>query len=201
MGGPSTKTGALLAAAGLSSRMGEFKPMLPLGRDTIIRRGVKTLLAAGCDPVVAAVGHRAAELEAHLSDLPVSCVYNPDYAACDMFASVCLGLRALEGRCEQLLFTPADVCLYGEETARALINSGQRLCRPCFEGRRGHPVLLSAALIPQILAYEGAGGLAGALDSLGCAAELEVDVPEILLDADTPEQYRLLLERDAGGKA
>lgn len=190
------KTGALLAAAGLSSRMGSFKPMLPLGRETIIRRGVKTLLAAGCDPIVAVVGHRAAELEAHLSDLPVECVYNPDYARCDMFASVKLGLRALDGRCEQLLFTPADVCLYGEETARALISSGQKLCRPCCKGRRGHPVLISAGLIPGILTYEGGGGLSGALDSLGCAAELELDAEGILLDADTPEQYRLLTELD-----
>ena len=190
------KTGALLTAAGLSSRMGEFKPMLPLGRDTIIRRGVKTLLAVGCVPVIVVLGHHAAELKAHLSDLPVDCVYNPDYAVCDMFASVKLGLRALEGRCEQLLFTPADVCLYGEETARALVSSGEKLCRPCYRGRRGHPVLISNALIHQILTYEGAGGLSGAMDSLGCATELEVDVPEILLDADTPEQYRLLLELD-----
>ena len=43
-------TGALIAAAGLSSRMGAFKPMLPLGGDTIIRRGAKTLLAGGCAP-------------------------------------------------------------------------------------------------------------------------------------------------------
>ena len=57
-------------------------------------------------------------------------------------------------------------------------------------------MLISNALIPQILTYEGAGGLSGAMDSLGCATELEVDVPEILLDADTPEQYRLLLELD-----
>ena len=192
------KTGALLTAAGLSSRMGRFKPMLPLGRDTIIRRGVKTLLAAGCAPIVVVTGYRAAELEAHLSDLPVNCVYNPDYAVCDMLASVKLGLRALEGRCGQLLFTPADVCLYGEETARALIGSGERLCRPCCGGRRGHPVLISASLIPQILAYDGAGGLSGALAGLGCAAELEVDAPGILLDADTPEQYRLLLKLDGG---
>lgn len=190
------KTGALLTAAGLSSRMGEFKPMLPLGRDTILRRGVKTLLNAGCGPVAVVVGHRAAELRDHLADLDVDCVYNPDYAQSDMFASVKLGLRRLAGRCEQLLFTPADVCLFGEKTARALMESGKKLCRPCYGGQPGHPVLISASLIPAILAYEGGQGLAGALEALGCGCGLEVDVPEILMDADTPEQYRALLERD-----
>lgn len=194
------KTGALLTAAGLSSRMGRFKPMLPLGRDTILRRGVKTLLSAGCDPVVVVVGHRAAELEAHLSDLPVDCIYNPEYASSDMFASVKLGLRRLDGRCERLLFTPADVCLYGEETVRALMRSGERLCCPCHGGRRGHPVLIDCALIPRILAYGGESGLAGALESLGRVCELEVEEPEILLDADTPEQYQALLERERAGR-
>ncbi len=190
------KTGALLTAAGLSSRMGSFKPLLPLGRDTILRRGVKTLLGAGCSPVVVVVGHRGAELEAHLSDLDVDCVRNPDYASSDMFASVKLGLRALAGRCGRLLFTPADVCLYGGETVRALMDSDELICRPCVNGRRGHPVLIDCSLIPRILAWEGENGLAGALDSLGCGAELELDAPELLLDADTPEQYEKMLEFD-----
>lgn len=194
------KTGALLTAAGLSSRMGSFKPLLPLGQETILRRGVKTLLSAGCSPVAVVVGHRASELERHLSDLDVDCVYNPDYASSDMFASVKLGLRRLAGRCDRLLFTPADVCLYGEGTARALMASSELLCRPSCNGRRGHPVLIDCSLIPQILAYEGGNGLAGALDSLGCAAELELDAPEILLDADTPEQYETLLKLDRSGK-
>lgn len=194
------KTGALLTAAGLSSRMGRFKPLLPLGQDTILRRGVKTLLGAGCSPVVVVTGHRAAELEEHLSELDVDCVYNPDYASSDMLASVKLGLRALAGRCDRLLFTPADVCLYSVETVRALMASGELLCRPCCDGRRGHPVLIDCSLIPQILAWEGENGLAGALDSLGCGTELELDTPEILLDADTPEQYEKLLELDGRGK-
>lgn len=61
-------------------------------------------------------------------------------------------------------------------------------------------MLIDCSLIPRILAYEGENGLAGALDSLGCAAELELDAPEILLDADTPEQYERLLRLERGAK-
>lgn len=41
------KTGGLIVAAGLSSRMGAFKPMLPLKGETILRWGVLIKLEAG----------------------------------------------------------------------------------------------------------------------------------------------------------
>ena len=186
-------TGALIAAAGLSSRMGAFKPMLPLGGDTIIRRGVKTLLAGGCAPVAVVTGREAERLRAHLSDLPVTCLYNPDYASCQMLDSVKLGLRWLEGRCGRLLFTPGDVCLYGTETVEALLASRAPVCFPVYAGRRGHPILISASLIPSILSYGGEGGLAGALAGVPGTEELPADAPGVLLDADTPEDYRRML--------
>ena len=49
------KTGAVIAAAGLSSRMGAFKPLLPLGDTTIIGQGIRTqregVKASGGSPV------------------------------------------------------------------------------------------------------------------------------------------------------
>lgn len=186
------KTGALVAAAGLSSRMGAFKPMLPLSRDTILRHGVKTLLQAGCGPVAVVVGRHGALLKENLSDLPVTCVYNPAYASCEMLDSVKLGLAWLEGRCDRLLFTPGDVCMYDIQTILALERSRARLCHPTFKGRRGHPVLISCGLIPEILAYDGDRGLAGALAGVEDQEEIAVDNPGILMDVDTYDEYRFL---------
>lgn len=193
------KTGALVAVAGLSSRMGAFKPMLPLGENTILRRGIMTLLRSGCDPVAVVTGHRSAMLQEHLSDLPVTSLYNPDYAVCQMLDSVKIGLGWLADRCDRLLFSPGDVCLYGLETVRALLCSEKRLCYPIYEGKRGHPVLLSCSLIPDILAYDGGRGLAGALSAFSDdAEELPVEEPGILLDVDTYGDYRKLLAYDKG---
>ena len=97
------RTAGLVAAAGLSTRMGAFKPMLALGEETLLRHGLRTLLQAGAHPVIVVTGRQAKLLEHSLSDLPVQCLYNPRYAQCQMFDSVKLGLAALEGREEAAL--------------------------------------------------------------------------------------------------
>ena len=81
------KTGALVAAAGLSSRMNCFKPLLPLGDSTLLRYGLRTLLTAGAFPVAVVTGREEAVIRASLDDLPVTCLYNPEYAACQMLRS------------------------------------------------------------------------------------------------------------------
>ena len=135
------KIGGLIVAAGLSSRMGAFKPMLPLKGETILRRGVLTMLEAGCDPVAVVTGHRAEELHESLSDLPVTCLYNPEYARSQMLDSVKLGLQWLVDQCDQVLFSPGDVCLYREETVRVLVNRKSLFAQPVYQGQPGHPVL------------------------------------------------------------
>ena len=53
------KTGAVLAAAGLSSRMGDFKPLLPFGDTTIAFHVTSMLRRLGADPVIVVTGYRA----------------------------------------------------------------------------------------------------------------------------------------------
>jgi len=69
--------------------------------------------------------------------------------------------------------------------------TGKAVCRPQYQGRRGHPPLISAALIPAILAFEDPGGLRALLAAYHerCAA-VDCDDPGIMIDLDTPEDYR-----------
>jgi CTP:molybdopterin cytidylyltransferase MocA len=61
------ETGAVIVAAGLSSRMGAYKPLMEIGGVSVARRVTGAFLEAGVSPIVVVTGHRAAELEAHLS--------------------------------------------------------------------------------------------------------------------------------------
>ena len=50
------QTAALIVAAGMSSRMGDFKPMLNIGSISIAQRVVATFQQAGVDKIVMVTG-------------------------------------------------------------------------------------------------------------------------------------------------
>ena len=52
---------ALILAAGLSRRMGEFKPLLPLGGTTVIENTVEAALSGGAESTVVVTGYRGDE--------------------------------------------------------------------------------------------------------------------------------------------
>ena len=62
---------ALIVAAGMSSRMGDFKPMLNIGSISIAQRVVATFQQAGVEKIVMITGYNAIQLEKHLSGLGI----------------------------------------------------------------------------------------------------------------------------------
>lgn len=69
---------AVVLAAGYSSRMGEFKPLLPLGEVTVLERVVTLFHDAGISDVRVVTGHREADLKPRLERLGARAVANPD---------------------------------------------------------------------------------------------------------------------------
>ena len=187
-------TGAVVVAAGMSSRMGDFKPMLSIGSISVAQRVVATLKQAGAARVVVVTGYNAEELERHLASSGVVFLRNENYRTTHMFDSALIGLRYLRDKCRQVLFTPVDIPLFTAATVDALLTSGAELACPVCGGTRGHPILMSANVIDRVLEDAGESGLDGALSRCGVPMTLvEVDDPGILHDADTPEDYRELL--------
>jgi len=60
------KTALLLAAAGLSSRMGAFKPLIDLGGKPLIDHALDTFRTVEIGETVLVTGHRQGEMKAHL---------------------------------------------------------------------------------------------------------------------------------------
>lgn len=169
------RLGAVILAAGLSSRMGEFKPLLPIGGVSMIRRVVDLMRGAGAETVVV-TGYRHEALEAHL------------------VGSLRLGLGALSAGCGRFLLSPADVPLVRPRTVRALLALDAPFVRPLYRGEPGHPVVFRAGLLPLIRSYSGSGGLGGLVETCGVPVrELEVDDLGVCMDGDTREQYNALL--------
>lgn len=189
------QTAALIVAAGMSSRMGDFKPMLSIGSITIAQRVIANFHQAGIGKIVMVTGYQAVTLERHLSGSGVIFLRNDHYETTQMFDSVKIGLEYLMGKCDRVLFTPVDVPLFTAETVRRLLASEAALVCPVCDGQQGHPLLISAALFSKILSDCGEQGLKGAVSRCGAAlTAVAVDDPGTLRDADTPEDYSALVE-------
>ncbi|SFG30205.1 CTP:molybdopterin cytidylyltransferase MocA [Desulfotomaculum arcticum] len=192
---------ALVPAAGYSSRMNVFKPLLPLGETTVIARTVNTFFTAGLRRVLVVVGHRAGDLRPALTELKVQEVFNAGYAQ-GMFSSIQAGVNSLPPQVEAFLLLPADYPLVRPQTIKLLIDARQKsragIIYPCFEGERGHPPVISSGYKDEILNYSAGGGLRQILARHEDDA-LNVEVPDrgVVLDMDTPEDYRNLLQRAA----
>ncbi len=198
---PAGRLAALILAAGRSSRAPGFKPLLPLGEATVVENTVGSLRRAGINDVTIVAGHRADELLPAVTRLSARCVVNKDYDA-GMFSSVVAGVKALPADVDAFFLLPADMPLVSSRTIRLLARAGGRsgadVVYPVFQGQRGHPPLISTRLAPAILSWGGDGGLRSLLAKYEAGV---CDVPVIdegiLLDIDTEDDYRLVVERHA----
>lgn len=202
------ETGALILAAGLSSRMGVFKPLMKIGQSTMIERIVKTFLTAGCEPIVIVIGRNAEEVKACIQQ-KIKCaekektryrkpsiqfVYNLNFASTQMLDSAKLGMEKLQNQCKRFFVTPADIPLFTIDTVEKLDKTEGAIVKPVYGKKSGHPMLLSSKLIPEITAFLGEGGLKQALkETKQEIVYVEVEDEGILKDADTKEEFWELL--------
>ncbi len=193
---PGDGIAALILAAGYSTRLGTLKPLLPLGRATIIEEAVQRFRTAGVDDIRVVTGYRAEELSPALKKLGVREIFNPNYDQ-GMFASVGAGVRSLEPGIAAFFLLPVDIPLVKPGTIKALLQTyrhgGARIIYPRFQGLRGHPPLIASAWVAD-LPPDWEGGLRAFLTRHDDEAlDLEVMDEAVLLDCDTPEDYRRLL--------
>jgi len=193
------KVSAIILAAGESKRMQAFKPLLTLGRMTVVERAIHLFKSAGIDDVLVVIGHRAHELAALLAEWGVKHVVN-EFHREGMFSSVVCGIGHLQPDHDAFYVLPVDIPLVRKETVLDLLGayrtSGKSIIHPTFHGKRGHPPLIAYRLAPGILHWSGEGGLRAFL-RLHEPHSLDVDVADegVLLDLDTDADYRELLDR------
>jgi CTP:molybdopterin cytidylyltransferase MocA len=184
---------AIVLAAGYSSRMGSLKPLLPLWGSAVIAHGIAALREAGVEPTVV-LGNMADEVRRVLVPLRVRCVMNHEYDR-GMYTSVMAGVRSLDRGVAACFVLPADMPAVRASTiarlARSRGRTGASVVYPVFRGARGHPPLISSRLFSAITSGDGEGGLERVLAAHeDQARELRVRDEGVLLDLDTPEDYR-----------
>ena len=189
---------AIVLAAGLSTRMGANKLLLPWQDGSpIVAHVTRQFLAAGIETIVV-TGRDSHQVRAVLAGLSVRCIHNPDFATGGMLSSVQAGLRALPDFLAAAFIQPADMpgisLAVIEQLAREYA-AGWSVA-PCHDGRRGHPLLLDRSRWAAMLALAAPAMPREALDKSRLRL-VPVDEPGVLVDVDTPEAY----ERALAGRA
>ncbi len=185
---------AIVLAAGLSRRMGVQKVLLPFGGKAVIAHIVDQLLASTIDEVYVVTGHQAERISGELSDRAVSIVNNPDYES-GMLSSVRRGLRALPEQCRAVLVALGDQPSITSKLVDRMLQSfcaaEKRILVPCYDGKRGHPIVFSELYRAEILTHYDDMGLRGLLHAHpGEVCELTVSTSAVLSDMDVPQDYQ-----------
>lgn len=149
------KISAIIPSAGRSARMGAFKPLLPFGSTTLIDQAVANA-AHTCVEIIIVGGYHAGDLANYVTQdrgqswlHQVRVVENEQWER-GMLSSIQRGAREVNG--EFFFVAPADMPYLSPEIYGMLASRPPRYALfPEHEGRKGHPVLISAEIIPELL--------------------------------------------------
>ena len=185
---------AIVLAAGLSSRMGTPKPLLPLRGKPLLAHGLDALRGGGLREIVVVLGAGADRIRRGVSLAGTKGVVNPEYEE-GMSSSIRAGLRAASPDAGAYLIVLGDQPLVTPATIRAIVarweETGSRIAVPTYEGVRGNPVLLDRSLSAQMESLRGDVGCRGLVAAHAAeVVEVPVDDPGILIDVDTADDLR-----------
>jgi molybdenum cofactor cytidylyltransferase len=188
---------AILLAAGQSSRMGAFKPLLPFGDKTVIESCLDYLHEGGIKNIVAVLGHRANEIP--VNDVSIAINANPNS---EMGASIAAGIRSVTDDARCVLIALVDHPAVPATVVSQLIAAwrrGARIVMPTWQDHGGHPVLIDLTFRDELLNLDEAGGLRGLLKTHASEVKrLPVDSPFVARDMDTWDDYVALYEEAFG---
>lgn len=194
------KIGAIVLAAGNSSRMGRNKLLLELDGRPLICHVVDHLLALNLSDIVVVLGHQAALVRQALADRPVRYVTAADYAS-GMSASLKVGLSALPASIDAALILLGDMPFVSSALIKRLISTynpveGRSIVLPVHAGKRGNPVLWDKCYFPEMQCLAGDVGAKHLIgEHADQVAEVDVDDANIFRDIDTPQVYADLQQR------
>ena len=194
---PSPFISGILLAAGLSSRMGEPKQLLPFGESTIVETVADSMLGAKFDEVIVVVGHCAAEIQEQLGTRPVRIVFNADYSE-GMLTSAQAGIRALQGSdafALMLVDQPFITSVLIDQVVDAYVQTDKGITLPSYNYKRGHPVIFHQRYAREILALDAeSGGVRTLFKKSGDDIHyVTVDTDRVLRDIDYREDYERAL--------
>jgi molybdenum cofactor cytidylyltransferase len=191
---------AIVPAAGMSTRLGCNKLLLPFKGQPLIAHAMDTLMASKVDEIIVVLGHEAEQVRAAIGDKGVRLVENPDYRL-GLSTSVRAGFAAMSVQATGIMIYLADQPLLesGEVDflIQALAEAGKAnksIVVPLFRGQRGNPVIVKATYKASLLAITGETGCRRLIkQNPDQVLTVEMETDHVVRDIDTMEAYQRLV--------
>ena len=166
--------------------MGSAKALLPYAGETFADRLIG-VFSQVCDRVIVVLGHDAERIREGIQR-DATVVVNHDHALGQLTSLQC-GLRAA-GDVDAVLFTPVDYPAILPSTVHSVVSAwtgAESAVVPTIGGRHGHPVLISRALIDEVLDLPLDGMARDVIHRhVASTRYIETADPGIVRDADYP---------------
>jgi len=189
----------IVLAAGGSSSLGRPKALLDWRGAPFVRKVASTALAGGLNPVIVVTGADAQEVLPALQGLPVNHVFNEAWQS-GQASSIRAGLTRVSESVGAAVFLLADQPQIGADVLRALVDTHATGLQPIVAPlvmmeQRANPVLFDRMTFPDLLQLEGDVG-GRQVFSKHPVEYMPWHDDRLLLDVDTEEDYRRLIEDD-----
>lgn len=184
---------AIVLAAGMSTRMGTQKLMLPFEGKTIVEKVVENIFNSGIGNVMVVLGANHVELTDVLKPWPIKTIWNENFRE-GMHSSLISGVNALPATAKGSMIFLGDQPFIPEHVSMKVIkawkDSGKGIVIPLFNGKRGHPPLYDMKYRNELINLDPQVGLRSvAIKFQEDICEVETFCPEIVRDIDTRDEY------------
>ena len=189
--------GAVVLAAGGSSRLGQPKQLVEWRGETLLARTARIALEAACSPVVVVLGCESGRMQHALAGLDVLTVVNAEWPS-GMASSLRTGAAAWSESSphgtDVLLLVCDQPQVEAEDLRRLLAvhtSQGRDVTASAYSGRLGVPAVFRRNLLDELMAITGDQGARAVIERHRQQAGI-LDLPTAAIDVDSPGDLQLI---------
>ena len=166
----------------------------------MIRGVTQAALKSNVDEVIVVLGFEAEKVKETIVDLSCRIVTNKDYEK-GQSSSLITGMRVINKSTRAILVLPGDLARIETSSINLVVQSymkeGGHIISAAYNGRLGHPILLSRELFDEImLITEESSGLKTVVTNHRNEMRLvETNTENVLTDVDSPDDLRKLADK------
>jgi molybdenum cofactor cytidylyltransferase len=190
---------AVVLAAGVSTRLGQPKQLLPLGEKPILAHVLDCVRDASVDLRYIALGHAADSITEALSLDGFERIVNPDYLA-GQSTTVRCAVAAMPDDVGAIIFVLGDQPLQSSRVISLLADSyrtsPETIIQPEYAEGPGNPILIGRSLFPELKRLDGDTGARPILRERRAEVR-RIDMSDLHrpADIDTWDDYERLKEQ------